>query len=128
MCRADHGKTMKASWKIMEKSWNLILGNRWEPCLCHNGYKKRQYIAIQSLYVTVFMAYAQHKRVRVMSFVNVLLKVPNNVRWLSVLTICENWSITIHWSGIKYCACFYISHWDGWNKFCISCFPIDPSK
>ncbi len=24
-------KTWKGSWKIMEKSWNLILGNRWEP-------------------------------------------------------------------------------------------------
>ncbi len=32
--RVDHGKTMKGSWKIMEKSWNLILGNCWEPCKC----------------------------------------------------------------------------------------------
>ncbi len=29
---ADHGKMAKESWKIMEKSWNLIMGNRWEPC------------------------------------------------------------------------------------------------
>ncbi len=27
----DHGKMMRESWKIMEKSWNLILGKRWEP-------------------------------------------------------------------------------------------------
>ena len=27
----DHGKMSKESWKIMEKSWNLIPGNRWEP-------------------------------------------------------------------------------------------------
>ncbi len=27
----DHGKMTKESWKIMEKSWNLIPGNRWEP-------------------------------------------------------------------------------------------------
>ena len=49
--------------------------------------KKTIYIAIQSLYVIVFMAYVQHKRVRVMSFVNVQLKVSNNVRRLTVLTI-----------------------------------------
>ncbi len=29
----DHGKMMLESWKIMEKSWNLIPGKRWEPCL-----------------------------------------------------------------------------------------------
>ncbi len=28
----DHGKMSKGSWKIMEKSWNLIPENRWEPC------------------------------------------------------------------------------------------------
>ncbi len=24
-------KMMRESWKIMEKSWNLILGKHWEP-------------------------------------------------------------------------------------------------
>ncbi len=28
----DHGKMANESWKIIEKSWNLIPGNRWEPC------------------------------------------------------------------------------------------------
>ena len=28
----DHGKTAKESWKIMEKTWSLVPGNRWEPC------------------------------------------------------------------------------------------------
>ncbi len=28
----DHGKMMRESWKIMEKSWNLTPGKRWEPC------------------------------------------------------------------------------------------------
>ena len=27
----DHGKMAKESWRIMEKSWNLIPENRWEP-------------------------------------------------------------------------------------------------
>ncbi len=27
----DHGKTANKSWKIMEKSWNLILEIGWEP-------------------------------------------------------------------------------------------------
>ncbi len=30
--RVDHGKMMQESWKIMEKSWNLIPEKRWEPC------------------------------------------------------------------------------------------------
>ncbi len=29
----DHGKMSKETWIIMEKSWNLIAGNRWEPCI-----------------------------------------------------------------------------------------------
>ena len=31
----DHGKMIQESWKIMEKSWNLIPEKRWEPCLIH---------------------------------------------------------------------------------------------
>ncbi len=29
--RLNHGKMMQESWKIMEKSWNLIPEKRWEP-------------------------------------------------------------------------------------------------
>ncbi len=36
----DHGKMMHESWKIMEKSWNLILGKRWEPCLMLQMFKE----------------------------------------------------------------------------------------
>ena len=29
-----HGKRLKLSWKVMEKSWNFIIGFLWEPCGC----------------------------------------------------------------------------------------------
>ncbi len=57
LCRVDHGKNMKGSWKIMEKSWNLNLGNRWEPCYIWSLWKNFGQVASLLCWMFIILFY-----------------------------------------------------------------------
>ncbi len=83
----DHGKMMRESWKIMEKSWNLIPGKRWEPCKSPIFWPRFRVIAT-AIHQDRVKTYKCHVQFHVRPTQNVLLP---EYMWMTSVILKSDW-------------------------------------